>query len=386
MADFENPAFLQKHSPDDLQELGLSALPADIDASEGGHTWNFTRSAALIGAEICEYIIPEAIKVFLPEWSYGTYLDGHARARAMKRREATAATGEITIMGEEGAVIPLGSLFFTTAINDEPSSEYRTTEAVTIPEEGSVTVGVECVNTGISGNTAANTIVHVGSKIGGITAVTNEKAITGGTDAETDESLIARICEYDQSLGDSYGGSAADYKRWAESVDGVGTAEVIPAQDTSGLVTIVLLDANGDPANENLREKVYNHIMSPDDLYSRLAPTGASLAVVAPETVEIAIKATVELEDDATIESVSAAYLALLLAYLPEAMEDGEIKYTRITRALSKAAGVNDYVDVQIGIVGDDGTVTYGETNIAISDRSLPIISEDGLHLTAGTV
>lgn len=386
MAEFETPAFLENHSADDLQKLGLTALPADIDASEGGHTWNFTRMASLIGAEFCEYIVPEAIKVFMPEWSYGTYLDGHAQSRAMARRGATFATGEITITGEVGTVIPLGSLFYTTAINDEPSSEYRTTEAAKIPEEGSITVEVECVNTGISGNTATNTIVHVGSKIDGITAVTNKEALTGGTEEETDESLITRILEYDRSLGDSYGGSPADYKRWAESVDGVGSAEVIPAKDTSGLVTIVLLDANGDPANEALREAVYNYIMAPNDPNSRRTPTGASLSVVAPETVKIAISATVELEDDATIETVSAAYLDLLLAYLPEAMEDGEIKYTRITRELSKTTGVNDYADVKIGIVGEDGTVTYGTTNITISNRSIPVINEDGLHLTAGTV
>lgn len=385
MAEFENPAFLQNNSPDDLQKIGLSAFPADIDASEGGHTWNCTRSAALIGAKICEHVIPEAIKVFLPEWSYGTYLDGHAKVRAMKRREATAATGEITITGKVGTVIPMGSLFYTTAINDEPSSEYRTTKEVMITTDGA-TVGVECVVTGISGNTAADTIVHVGSKLVDVTSVTNKKAITGGTEAESDESLIARICEYDRSLGDSYGGSPADYKRWAESVDGVGVAEVIPAQDTSGLVTIVLMDANGAPANENLCAKVYNHIMAPDNQYSRLAPTGAFLSVVAPESVQLAIKATVELEDDATIESVNEAFLALLLAYLPEAMEDGEIKYTRITRELSKTVGVNDYADVQIGIVGDNGSITYGETNIAITDRSLPAITEDGLHLTVGTV
>lgn len=386
MADYATPAFLQNHSTDDLQEIGLSALPTDIDASEGGHTWNTTRSAALIGAELCEYVLPRVIQLIFPEWSFGTYLDGHAKVRAMERREATAATGEITITGKEGTVVPAKSLFYTTAVNDEPSIAYFTMEEVTIPSGGSVTVGVACSLLGISGNTAANTIVHVGSKLDDVTAVTNEKAITGGTEEETDESLIARICEYDKSLGDSYGGSLADYKRWAESVDGVGAAEPIPPQDTSGLVTIVLLDANGDPANEDLCNDVYNYIMSPEDPANRKAPTGASLSVVAPMTVTLAIKATVQLADDATMESVRAAYLALLLAYLPEAMKDGEIKYTRITRALSNTSGVYDYADVQIGVVGEGGAVTYGTANIKVSDRSLPIITEDGLHLTAGTV
>lgn len=385
MSDFKTPAFLEHCRPDDMHNIGLAALPPDIDMSEGGHAWNVTRSTALIASYLCEYILPNVIKLIIPDWSYDTFLDDQAKTRGMRRRAATAATGELTITGDAGTVIPSGSLFVTSAVNDEPSVEYRTTESVTIPELGSVTVGVECIKTGVVGNTGANTIIHVGSKITGITSVTNDDIITGGTEAEDDASLIARIAEYDQATGDSFVGSPADYKRWAESVDGVGAAEVIPAQDTSGLVTIVLLDANGNPANENLCEEVYNYIMAPDDQYARLAPTGASLSVVAPETVTVAIKATVELADDATIESVSASFMSLLTEYLPEAMQDGEIRYSRITRELSKASGVYDYTDVQIG-VNDEGNVAYGTSNIAVSNTRLPIITADCLHLTAGTV
>lgn len=385
MADLTTPSFLENCSPDDMHSIGLAALPPDIDMSEGGHAWNLTRSPALIASFLCEYILPNVISLINPETAFGTYLDDQAKIRAMKRRAATAASGEITITGTAGAVIPSGSLFVTSAINNEPSTEYRTTEDVTIPESGSVTVSIECTKTGIGGNTAANTIIHVGSKLTGIKSVTNEAVITGGTEEEDDESLQARITEYDQSLGDSFVGSPSDYKRWAESVNGVGAAEVIPAQDTSGLVTIVLLDANGDPANEKLRTDVYNHIMAPDNQGARLAPTNASLSVVAPETVTVAIKATVELKDDATIESVSASFLSLLMAYLPEAMQDGEIRYSRITRELSKANGVYDYADVQIG-VNDEGNITYGTSNIAVSNTKLPVITAECLLLTAGTV
>jgi len=385
MADLTTPSFLEKCSPDDMHSIGLAALPPDIDMSEGGHAWNLTRSPALIASFLCEYILPNVISLINPETAFGTYLDDQAKIRAMKRRAATAASGEITITGTAGAVIPSGSLFVTSTINNEPSTEYRTTEDVTIPESGSITVNIECTKTGIGGNTAANTIIHVGSKLTGIKSVTNEAVITGGTEEEDDESLQARITEYDQSLGDSFVGSPSDYKRWAESVNGVGAAEVIPAQDTSGLVTIVLLDANGDPANEKLRADVYNYIMAPDNPSARLAPTNASLSVVAPETVTVAIKATVELKDDATIESVSASFLSLLMAYLPEAMQDGEIRYSRITRELSKTNGVYDYANVQIG-VNNEGNITYGTSNIAVSNTKLPVITAECLLLTAGTV
>ena len=381
MAVFTTPAFLANHGPDELQKLGMKIMPDDIDMSAGGHPWNFTRSAALMAAEICEYVIPEAIRVFVPGYSYGTYLDDHARARAMSRRQATAANGTVTVTGDTGAVIPAGSVFSTSSINGEPSVDYQTVEEAKIPADGTVVVHVACTQAGIIGNTAAATIIHVSSKIAGITSVSNEKAVTGGTEEESDESLIERIENYDRSLGNTYGGSPADYKHWAESVDGVGKASVIPAQDNSGLVTIVLTDANGDPATEALRNAVYDYIMSPDDQYARLAPTGAFLSVLSPATVKLAVQATVQLTGDATIESVKASFLKNLQAYLPEALTDKEIRYSRITRELSNSDGVYDYSDVKIG-VNNDGNVTYGETNIEVSQVQLPAISESDLHLT----
>ncbi len=385
MADFITPDFLKNRSPEDYMKIVRQILPSDIDLSVGGHAWNLTYVSALIAAELCEYAIPEAIKVMIPRWSYGDYLVEHGNARGIKQRAATAAAGTLTITGAPETVIPAGSLFATSSVNDEPSVDYETIETATIPESGTITVKVQCTEPGVVGNTGVATIVHVASKVTGITSVTNAAAITGGTEAESDESLIERIEAYDHSKGDSYVGSPADYKMWAESVDGVGTANVIPAKDTSGLVTIVLTDANGDPANETIRTAVYNHIMAPDDKYARLAPTGASLSVVAPATNSIAIKATVELESDTTLDAVEDEFLSRIAVYLAEAMVDEEVRYTRITRELSSVTGVYDYADVEVGIVTDDG-VAYGTSNIPVSDTQLPSIEAKNLHLTVGTV
>ena len=362
-------------------EIVNGVLPKDIDLSAGGHAWNMTIVSALLASELCEYVLPEVIKIFVPEFSYGTYLDDIARARAMSRRAATAANGTITVTGETGTEIPAGSLFATSSVNDDPSVEYATIETVTIPDSGTVTINVECTQAGIIGNTAVATVIHVGGKINGITSVTNDKAITGGTEEEDDESLVTRVCEYDQALGDSYVGSPADYKRWAESVDGVGSASVIRAKDTSGLVTIVIVDANGEPATETLCEAVYNYIMSPEDDDARQAPTGASLSVVAPTIIALAVNANIVLAEGATIESVESEFLSRLRAYLPEAIGDEEIRYSRITRELSDVKGVYDYSNVQVG-VNNGGSISYGTENISISETQMPTVIADNLHLT----
>ena len=385
MSEYVTPDFLKNRSTEDNFKKITALLPPNIDLSAGNHAWNMTRPTALAMAEMCEAIIPRVLQQIIPGWSYGTYLDGHAKSRNMPRREATPATGEITITGKAGLVIPTGSLFSTAAVNDEPSVDYATTVSATIPAEGSVTIPVTCTKSGIVGNTPENTIVLVSSKLTGITAVTNAAPITGGTEEESDESLQARIDEADRSQGNSYTGCPADYKRWATSVAGVGEATIISAQDDSGLVRIILTDSNGAPATTNLCDAVYNYIMRPDEPDKRMAPIGASLAVSPPDTITISIKATVELKDTATIEAVKTAYAARLAEYLPEAFSDGEIKYSRVWACLASTAGVNDFTALQIGVKSGD-SVTYGTANISVSAAQLPTISENDLVLTAGTV
>ena len=386
MPEFETPAFLENKSTDEIHETMLAALPADLDTSEGGHTWNLTRPTALVLAEMCEFVLPEVIKLIFPEWSYGTFLDEHAKGRGITRRAATAAIGKITITGTAGAVIPAGSLFSTASVNGEPSVDFKTTAAATIPSSGSITVDIQCTQGGIVGNTAANTIVLVGSRINGVTAVTNANATSGGTEEESDASLIERICEFDKSQGESFIGCVADYKRWATSVSGVGDAVIITPTDDSGLIKIILTDANGAAATTALCNKVYNYIMSPDNPAARLAPVNANLSVVPPDSIAIAIKATVELEPGYTLAGVKAAYLAQIASYLPQAMDEGEIKYTRLAAALAAVEGANDYSNLQIGVKSSDGSVTYGTSNISITNSQLPSVSESDLTLTSGTV
>lgn len=386
MAEFLIPEFLQNMSDDEIHDSMLDVLPEDIDASEGNHVWNLTRPTAIKMAEMCEFILPEVIKLIFPEWSYGEYLDAHAKLRGMARRPAVAATGTITVTGTAGVAIPAGSLFSTTSPSeDQESVDYASISDATIPQSGTVKIDVQCSQDGTIGNTAANTIVLVSSDINGIEAVTNEDPITGGIDEEEDEALIERILAYDQTQGDSYVGNVADYQRWATSVSGVGSATVIPAQDDSGTVTIIITDQDGAPATEELCTAVYNYIMRPDAPDSRKAPVNAGLTVIAPSTVSIGIKATIELEDGATIESVKSDFLPRIAVYMSKALEDGEIKYTRVAAVLAETAGANDFSDLKIG-AKSGGTVSYGTANIPITTNILPTVDEIDLVLTSGTV
>lgn len=365
--EFVVPKFLENRSIQEVHDEMLSSLPDDLDCSEGQHVYNFTRPTALEIAKVCQYILPEVIKLIFPQWSYGEYLTAHAETRGIVRKSATYAYSYLIITGDSGTYIPVGSIFSTKSISDVSAVKYETTEAVTIPDSGQIQVSIHCTETGTISNTKADTIIMNADNIKGIKNVTNPEDVTGGTDEEDEDSLRERIAEYDEAQGESFVGNDADYKRWAKSVDGVGEAIVVSAQDESGLITIILTDANGAPASDKLREDVYDYIMRPEDPLERLAPPNALLQVVAPDTLMISIAATIELADGYTIEAVQESFLRSVVLYLATAAEENEVKYTKIASILSATTGVSDFKELLIN--GDTANIPIETNQLASVDQ-----------------
>lgn len=384
MADFIIPDFLAAYSEEAVYQRMRAMLPTDIDSSEGSHVWNFLRPTASVAAELCQFALPQVIMAIFPEWAEGEYLDAHARMRGLSRRSAVAAAGVLSITGTPGAVIPEGSRFSTPSAEDRPAAEYATLSDVTIGSLGNVAVSVQCTQTGPAGNTAPDTVVLVSGRLPTVTSVTNPEAITGGAAEESDESLRERIMEYDKTQGESFVGSASDYRRWALSVDGVGGVTVLDANDGQGTVTLIITDTDGLPASETLCDDVYDAIMCPDNPAERPAPVNARLEVIPPDTVPIAVQATVELLPGSSIEGVQAAFLRGLTEYMPTALEEGEVKYTRVAAVLSATAGVNDFSGLLIGV--KSASTQYGTDNLPVEANELPTVAAEDLHLTLGTV
>ena len=373
----ELPEYLQNSSFAEILGKMLNSMPDDIDKSQGQHPYNYQAPTAMIISEMCQQTLPQVIKQIWPMTAFGQSLDYHAEIRDTARRPATASTGELQLTVDAGTTVPIGSQFSTASTDSQPSIVFQTTEAAFSAEGGTIAVPVECAQTGPSGNVMAKTVIFKVSQLDGVKAVTNPEEITGGTDAESDESLSARLVEIDRTRNISYVGSIADYRRWSLEVPGVGEVTVIPASDDSGLVTVVITDSNGDPANETLCTAVYNHIMSPDDPYSRLTAPNARLSVIAPTVISLAISATVELETGYELSSVKAAFITAVQTYLGTARTDGEIKRSKISDILGGIAGVYDYGDV---------TLNGGASNVVITQTQLPQVTEETVTLTEGTV
>lgn len=365
--ELELPDFLNNSSEEEIHEKMLSNLPEDIDKSEGGFPWDFTRPTAIEIAELKEYVLVEVLKSLSPVTCEESYLlDYHADGRGLVRRESVNATGYVTVTAKAGLVIPLGYGFSTEADDEGNTIDFVTTEEVTVDSLGNAKIPIEAAEGGSASNVGVNTIVlHAGDETGElldeIISVTNEEAVTGGLDEEDDDTLRERIVEYDRSHDISYVGNVADYKRWALSVPGVGAVTVIPAKDDSGIIKIILMDQNGVPASKQIQDAVYDYIMRPDSESDRLAPPNAVLEITAPETVVVNISAVVYLRE-AEIGDVQNDFKAALQSYLLNvSSNDSAVRISAINSILGAVSGIYDYDSVQINGVSKNVDLESGQ-------------------------
>ncbi len=398
------PEFLQGQSADEIHRRMLDALPAGIDKSEGNIPWDFTRPSALEKAEFVEFSLNETVKLIFPHWAYGKWLDLHGEKVNTIRRAANHATGTLDITGTPETFIPSGFQFATPAALTS-SVIFETTESVTLngtPDSKNKvtnTVHIRAVEGGLTGNVAKDTIKLMVNPISGIAYVTNPEPMTGGTEAETDEDYVIRILDA-MRIGSSMTGCVADYIRWGKEVSGVGQIIVEPewADPTlpknfhyidqcgydrcSGAVRLTVIDSNGLPANQQILDAVYLHIMgSADDDIERLAPIGAHLTVTAPEGLTVNIAADVLLDDGADIETVTARFKKNLHSYWLEAGQEttenfrtrtGYVRWVQVGAVLAKTDGVKDYSSL---------TINGGFENIPVTQVQYPVTGEVALRV-----
>ena len=204
--------------------------------------------------------------------------------------------------------------------------------------------------------------------IKGITGITNPNNLTGGTAAESDDSLRQRIDDLFAGRGDSYVGNKKDYERWAKEVAGVGFAHCIPVYAGANTVKVVIMDANGEPANQEICKAVELHIFGTgrDDI-NRLAPIGIVQYEISPPILtEINYSFDLKLKENFTVEIVQKNFREALRTYYGELVEsDGSVEpvvYVHISAILSKVAGVADFKHLRIN--GKIGNVIFNARNL----------------------
>lgn len=372
--EFIPPDWLEGQDAESIQRRMMERLPPDIDDTEGGFPFDFTMPTALEKAELLQFYAIETLKIMFPQWSYGRWLEEHAAPLGITRKPPSAAYGIVTVTGIPGTEIPAGFVFAVPAVGSAPSVGFVTEEDAIIGEDGTVNIGVIAREPGTSGNVKAGSITIMETPMKGITEITNREKTTGGTPEEDDEGLRRRIEEKEQDADTSFVGNDADYIRWAKEVPGVGDVFVIaqwnPAVPNS--VKVVVMDANGEPANAHILAEVYNHIMAPDNRIDRLAPVGAILTVVAPSMVSIdyAMKAALRPGYDAA--AVRSAIDERIRAYYISTKTENVVKYNEIHAIITGTPGIYDFTNL---------TLNGGTANITLERDEYPATGSIDLGL-----
>lgn len=366
MTEYKTPEILVDADSEDVMSRMVEGMPIDIDVSEGSVAYDLLHPTAEEVERLKQFDLDYLFQQIWPQFAEGEALDYHGEARGLTRKPASPASGTLTVYGSPGAVIQVGDLFATEGVGITESVSYESNGEYVIPEEGEIDISVTCTEAGIEGNCAPEKIVIPEDTDDNVTDCKNMAAFTNGTEEEEDDDYRQRILDFDQARSTSYAGTMADYRRWANEVPGVGSVKVVPPEDDSGVITIVITDSSGQPASEVLRNNVYDYIMKPNDPYNRLAPINAIIDVQAPSLLNLSIAAVLELKDT-SIEDVEAAFTTAMQSYFATAMSDGEIRYQKVANILGDVNGVYDFTDFTI----NDGTV-----NVYIDADKIPALYE----------
>lgn len=270
------------------------------------------------------------VRQMFPDTADHDWLVMHARLRGLTPKAASAASGQVTITGTASTELKSGLQFRPKG----GSILCQTTAAAVIGDDGSVTVAARAMEAGTVGNLTDNTAGTLLSAPPGVDSAIVILSMRGGTEAESDQSLLARLLEVLRRP--AAGGNKYDYHRWAMEVSGVTEAYVYPLRRGYGTVDVVIT-ANGDMPSDETIAAAQAHI---DD---QRPVTAKNALVLAPEPISTDVIVSVSL-DGMSIDDARAQINSVLQAYF-DRLAPGEIAVrTQLGALVSDISGVVDYV------------------------------------------
>jgi uncharacterized phage protein gp47/JayE len=245
--------------------------------------------------------------------------------------DPSKAVGKVILTGTNSTVAASG-----TQWRRADGVLVETTASATIAA-GTATVAARAVEAGSAGNTAGGTSLAIVTPIAGITSVAtvDGDGLTGGADAESVDSLRARVLA--RLRTPPSGGGPGDYAAWAREVAGVTRAWESPVESGPGTVNVrFAVDGELSPIPSGAKvTEVQTHL----DL---VAPVTATVLVSAPSAVSLNPHIHLVTSDTAAIRAAVEAELeSLLLRDVNKPA--GTIPLSQINEAISLAAGEVDH-------------------------------------------
>ena len=344
----------------------LSAMPESYQKTVGFPTYDLLAAASIPMEELAAQLQETAEKLD-PAKLTGEELESYIKSRSgLVRNPPTYASGILQVTGN--GTVNEGDLF-------ESAGGIQFAAAATVEISGSGEVPIRCTTPGAVGNLPAGSVTMMPVQIAGIVSVSNSDTLTGGYNAETDQAYYDRYLLRLQTPPTS--GNQYHYRLWALEVTGVGGVQIYPLGHGDNTVDVVLIDVDGQPADEELIGRVQAHIdPGSKGLGEGEAPIGAYCYVSGAEAVKLALSMTVQTLPGAEQETVTAAVKAAVAAYLKGiAFAQDYVSYARINAAVLEADGVQDVSGL---------TVNGATANVAIGERQVAVLGEVSIQYGAG--
>lgn len=268
--------------------------------------------------------------------SIGADADSFVGDFGLTREGGTAATGVVRFTSftpdNQSATIAVGTPVKTASniiydvVEDSTNSAWSAADNAYVRSAGtaSITVPVQCEVAGTAGNVAAGAICLLGSAISGIDTVTNDAALTNGSDGETDAALRTRFVSYINSRSKA---TLAAIENAITDVSADLIYQVIENADASGAflpgnVVAFIDDGSGD-VSDVVIDEVYAAI---DDV----RPAAVSVQVVRPKVVRPPVAMTVSVNSMGDLPTIQTMISTNIATYLNGLTIGESASYSRL--------------------------------------------------------
>lgn len=329
-----------------LAELGIS----NTSRIEGSYTSDIISGCALEIARVYAYL-NSLFNAMFPNENSGEYLHRRALDFGITPKPATAAGGSIQVRGTSSLTIPAGSKLVSSA----NGVAFKTNETINVSTSRITSVNVTAMQPGKIW-VRANTLAFDPAISG---AIVTHGDIRGGSEIESDEELYKRLQLRLREPPAS--GTAADYKRWALEVPGIGYAKVRLLN--TGVILVTVATPELDRPSDQVLNAALAHINSK-------RPLGAITSVRWALESSCTISASIVLLGEATIGTVQELFSVAMAERIKEIAFDEEtdsLTLARVTNILMTTPGVADVQEVLLN--GRPANWEFGST-------AMPVISD----------
>ena len=325
-------ASYENMTPEKLKAEILEILKGTMETREGSYANTLMSPVAYQFYKIYQ-LMPQILLMAFPDETAGEYIDRRCADFGIARTKGTKAHVTVRFTAATATAsprVPAGTLAVT-----EDGLRFAT-QAEAVFSNGTAEVLALAEDTGRRYNVEAGAVTGLSVNVGGLSSVTNPAPAEGGSDDETDGSLLERYHEHLRRPVSS--GNVNHYIAWARAVPGVGNAAAVPIWDGPGTVKVIIAGPEKEPVDETVVSACAQHI-------ERERPIGADVTVVSAGEKAVNVVSEVTLIPGHTASEVSEQFRRALGALLA-AMPFGQANLLRYSRALAlllDCAGVEEY-------------------------------------------